>query len=131
MPVSGSILLDSNIVIAHFRQDDSVTQQLLATLAIYLPVTALGELYHGAYKSANPPSKLAQLQLFLPWVTLLPITEQTAQHYGTICAALAQAGTPIPDNDIWIAALAMEHNLPLATRDAHFKYVQKLALVHW
>jgi tRNA(fMet)-specific endonuclease VapC len=61
---------------------------------------------------------------------LLP-DEATPELYGRISAQLAQAGTPIPQNDIWIAALALQSDLPLATRDAHFSHVTGLQLLHW
>lgn len=125
------MLLDSSIVIAHFRQEDQVTERLLAAAALYLGTVALGELHYGARKSARPEKKLAQLQAFLPWVTILPITERTAEHYGDIQTELARVGTPIPQNDVWIAALAREHGLPLATRDAHFGQVNNLVVLNW
>ena len=55
----------------------------------------------------------------------------TAEHYGRIRAQLAQAGTPIPENDIWIAALALEHQLPLSARDVHFDRVTGLQVLKW
>jgi predicted nucleic acid-binding protein len=61
---------------------------------------------------------------------LLP-TAATADHYGQIRAALAKAGTPIPENDIWIAALAKEFQLPLAARDRHFDLIAGLQVLKW
>jgi len=61
---------------------------------------------------------------------LLP-DESTPELYGRISAQLAQAGTPIPQNDIWIAAIALQSGLPLATCDAHFRQVTGLQLLHW
>jgi tRNA(fMet)-specific endonuclease VapC len=80
----------------------------------------LGELYCGAYLSGNPTRTLFEIRNFLSAVNLLSPEEATAEHYGRIRAQLAKGGTPIPENDIWIAALAMEHQLPLAARDVHF-----------
>lgn len=131
MTASGNILLDSSIVIAHFRQDDQVTQKLLDAPALYLGTVALGELQYGARKSTSPARKLAQLEAFLPWVTVLPISEITAQHYGQIQVDLALSGTPIPQNDVWIAALAREHRLAVATRDAHFGRISGLDVLYW
>jgi tRNA(fMet)-specific endonuclease VapC len=130
MPNSGKLLLDSSIVIAHFRQDDEVSLKLLDATALYLGAVALGELEYGARKSANPDRKLAQLRAFLPWVTILPVSEQTAEHYGQIQVQLALAGTPIPQNDVWIAALAQEHGLPIVIRDAHFAHVSGLTVLN-
>lgn len=131
MPTSGDLLLDSSIVIAHFRQDDQVSQKLLDASALFLGAVALGELEYGARKSANPARKLAQLQTFLPWVTVLPVIGSTAEHYGKIQVELARAGTPIPQNDVWIAALGLEHRLPVVTRDGHFDHVAGLQVINW
>ena len=64
-------------------------------------------------------------------MVLLSPGATTAEHYGRIRAQLAQSGTPIPENDIWIAALALEHQLPLAARDAHFDRVTGLQVLNW
>jgi predicted nucleic acid-binding protein len=53
------------------------------------------------------------------------------RFYGQVKATLAKAGTPIPQNDIWIAAAALEHDLPVATRDAHFSKVPDLLILNW
>jgi tRNA(fMet)-specific endonuclease VapC len=97
----------------------------------YLPVTVLGELYCGANLSANPTKVLAEIQNLLVAVVLLPIGAMTADHYGQIRAALGKAGTPIPENDIWIAATALEYQLPLAARDDHFGRVSGLQILKW
>jgi tRNA(fMet)-specific endonuclease VapC len=55
----------------------------------------------------------------------------TAIHYARISADLEQKGTPIPENDVWIAAVALECGMPLATRDTHFGRVEGLKLLHW
>ena len=64
-----------------------------------------------------------------PRVHVLTIDEETADFYATIVLALKRAGTPIPTNDIWIAALAQRHGLPVYTKDAHFEVVPGLVLV--
>ena len=85
----------------------------------------------GANLSQNPSKNLAQIQNFLAAVVVLSPGTTTAEHYGRIRAQLAQVGTPIPENDIWIAALALEHQLPLAARDAHFELVIGLRVLKW
>ena len=72
-----------------------------------------------------------QIAMLLAAAVVLVPTESTAALYGAIHAALARAGTPIPQNDIWIAAMAREHELPLVTRDAHFRQVQGLVILTW
>ncbi len=64
-------------------------------------------------------------------VTILDVGANTADYYGMIKAQLAEAGTPIPENDIWIAALAREYSLPVVTRDRHFSMVAALTVLAW
>jgi tRNA(fMet)-specific endonuclease VapC len=129
--VNGNVLLDTTIVVAHLRGDAALTAKLQQANVLYLPLTALGELDYGAYRSKNPTKGLGQIREFLKAVILLHPGETTADNYGQIKAALAQTGTPIPQNDIWIAALAKEYQLPLAARDDHFKLVAGLTLLAW
>ena len=70
----------------------------------------------------------AALDEFLLVVRLMAITAQTAREYAQIRAQLRRAGTPIPENDVWIAALAKEHGWPLATDDEHFRRIAGLRL---
>lgn len=130
MPASGDVLLDTSVVIPFFKGDKVIAAQL-ADATIYLPQTVLGELYCGTYLSANPAKNRNEIQNFLAAVTVLSLGIATAEHYGQIRAALAKAGTPIPENDIWIAALAVEHGLPLAARDAHFDKIAGLKILKW
>ncbi len=131
MSATGNVLLDTNIVVAHFRNEASVSIKLDQQEVCYLPLIVLAELYYGAYKSHFPDKTLAGVQSFLNHVKILFPKEATADHYGRIKADLDKAGTPIPQNDIWIAALAREHNLPLVTRDAHFSQVSGLTVLSW
>jgi len=64
-------------------------------------------------------------------VTVLTVDAVTADHYGQIRAVLAKAGTAIPENDVWVAALAQQYRLPIATRDQHFALVYGLTLLAW
>ena len=73
---------------------------------------------------------LARIERFLDAVVLLAPDKETALFYGQIAAELAQAGTPIPQNDVWIAALARQTGLTLAT-DEHFDRVRNLAVIRW
>jgi tRNA(fMet)-specific endonuclease VapC len=64
-------------------------------------------------------------------VIIVSVDKETAFHYGHIRSALAQAGTPIPENDIWIAALGVQHQLSLVTRDTHFERIASISLLNW
>lgn len=131
MPASGEVLLDTSVVIPYFKGDPALRASFLASPTLYLPLTVLGELHCGANLSQNPPKHVAQIQNFLAAVVVLSPGVATAEHYGRIRAQLAQAGTPIPENDIGIAALALEHQLPLTARDVHFDRITGLRLLKW
>ena len=88
-------------------------------------------LYAGAFRSARPEKNLEQIHRFLEAVDVLLPDASTPELYGRISAQLAQAGTPIPQNDIWIAAIVLQSNLPLTTCDAHFNQVTGLQVLHW
>src|ERR1700676_5068160 len=116
-----SVLLDTSVVVRHFRDGNALVSHL----------AAFAELYAGAFRSARPEKNLQQIQRFLEAVDVLLPDESTPELYGRISAQLAQAGTPIPQNDIWIAAIALQSGLPLATCDAHFQHVIGLTVLLW
>jgi tRNA(fMet)-specific endonuclease VapC len=126
-----SVLLDTSVVVRHFRDGNAVVSQLAAFEELYLPQAALAELYAGAFRSAHPEKNLQQIRRFLDAVDVLLPNESTPEQYGRISAQLTQAGTPIPQNDIWIAATAIQSDLPLATADRHFQYVTGLTVLLW
>ena len=79
----------------------------------------------------NGRDAAAGIERFLDAVDLLAPDKETSVFYGQIAAGLARAGTPIPQNDIWIAALARQTGLPVATTDDHFDRVTNLAVLKW
>lgn len=89
----------------------------------------LGELFVGCRRSQNPARGIAQLQAWLPTVSIIMPTPHTSEIYGVLEAELRAKGTPIPHNDVWIAALCIECGLPLVTNDAHFDRIAKLQRV--
>ena len=131
MNVIGSVLLDTSVAVGYFRQDLDLQKKIDQVNDVYLPLVALGELLYGVKKSAHQARTLAQLKTFLSGCILLFPDETTAEFYGEIKAQLSAAGTPIPQNDIWIAAAAKEHDLPIATRDRHFSLVSGLTVLQW
>lgn len=82
-------------------------------------------------KQLTSTSEIAHLHKFMdtPRVHLVEVTYRTSEHMGFIAAELKGAGTPIPTNDLWIAALAKEHGCPVATLDNHFRQVPGLQVV--
>jgi len=131
MPATGSVLLDTTIVVSVLRRVPGMQERLKSANELYLPLFALGELEYGVSHSNQPEKQSQALALFLQGVDLLFPSEATTKQYGKIKSELARAGTPIPENDVWIAALAIEHGLPLATRDAHFNRINGLAVLNW
>lgn len=132
MNTTGNALLDTTIVVDHLRgKSPALDERLKETATLYLPVTALGELLYGAYKSAFEARALKQIESFIQLCAVLGTDKRTAHYYGRITADLARIGKLIPQNDIWIAAIALEHDLPLATRDQHFAFVTGLTLLNW
>ena len=129
--MSGRFLLDTNIVIALWANDATVTAQLAIASEVFVPIIVLGELYYGARKSAWSATNLARIDEFAARSSILLCDLATAQQYGVIKNELRAKGRPIPENDIWIAAGAMQYGLTLASRDEHFGYVDGLTIVKW
>ena len=129
--MSGRFLLDTNVVIGLFSGDPSVLEQLAGAMHVAVPCIVLGELYYGARNSSRVLENTARIQELQKTVPALACDAATARHYGEIKFALKTSGTPIPENDIWIAALAQQHNLKLASRDQHFTRIPSLDVVTW
>jgi tRNA(fMet)-specific endonuclease VapC len=129
--VSGSYLLDTNVVIAFFSGEPTVISQFDQADEILLPSIVLGELIFGARKSSRATDNLARIEEFGQQVVVLDCDRDTARQYGAIKHALRLKGRPIPDNDIWIAAIARQYHLTLVTRDTHFAEVDDLLSQIW
>ena len=126
----GRALLDTNVIIAFFSGERAASQQFMDA-EVFVSSTVLGELYYGARKSAHAAANLARIEEFAASVQVLSCDAATAQIYGKIRDQLRSKGRPIPENDIWIAAIALQHGLPLATRDDHFNEVDGLRIENW
>ncbi len=129
--MTGRLLLDTNIVIALFAGDAAIRQRLLEALEVFVPSVVIGELYYGAQRSARVSENLARIDEFVASNAVLPCDAETAQRYGDIKNQLRVKGRPIPENDIWIAAIAMQHQLILVSRDRHFHEVDGLQVEAW
>jgi len=125
-----TFLLDTNVVIAVLNKEPAIESQLIGK-TIYLASIVLGELYYGAYKSAKTKENLAKIEAFIVNYPILECTKQTAEAYGLLKQTLEAKGGLIPENDMWIAALANQHTLTLVTRDDHFTRVDGLTVVKW
>ncbi len=127
----GSLLLDTNSAIARISEDEAITAVLDRAPGVCVPYVVLGELYYGAYRSARVEQNLVQVREFARGRTILYANRETVRTYGETKQRLKSKGRPIPENDIWIAALALQHGLSVITRDKHFGEVKGLAVVSW
>lgn len=131
MSVSGKFLLDTNIVIALFADEATIKNNLAQANEVFIPSIVIGELCYGAQKSGRVGANLARIEDLIASSTILGCDAQTAQQYGDIKNKLRLQGHPLPENDIWIAAIARQHFLVLVTRDVHFHAVESLQTVSW
>lgn len=129
--MSGKCLLDTNIVIALFADESAVKENLARTDEIFVSSIMIGELYYGAHKSARSKENIARIDEFAQGNIVLACDAGTATFYGEIKNALRLKGHPIPENDIWIAAIALQHDLILVSRDAHFSEIEGLKILMW
>jgi len=129
--MSGRFLLDTSIVIALFAEDTSVEEHLKEAEEVFIPSIVLGELYFGVRKSGRIRQNLKRIDELAISSAVLACDLGTAREYGEIKGALQEKGRPIPENDIWIAAIARQHGLTLVTRDEHFKEVEHLNIEVW
>jgi tRNA(fMet)-specific endonuclease VapC len=129
--MNGRFLLDTNIVIAIFANDPAVRQSLTGANEVFVPSIVLGELYYGAYKSTHADANMAKIDDFAGSCSVLTCDTDTSRHYGKIKNALRLKGRPIPENDIWIAAISKQYALTLVSRDDHFLEVGDLITVAW
>lgn len=129
--MSGRYILDTGIVASLFRGDAGVRDQIAGSDEIFVSSVTLGELFYGAFKSQRTEDELKKIGEFAQVVRVLDCDSDTAEVYGRIKTALRMKGRPIPENDIWIAATAKQHDLALAMRDSHFDQVEGLTLASW
>lgn len=127
--MSGRIALDSNAVIAHLRGID--IPALPAGPDAILPVPVLGELYAGAFSSKQRTANVTSIDKFIATRTLLAPDAATARDYGILRARYAANLSIAKVNDLWIAALCLQHNLPLLTNDRGFDTIAGLTIRHW
>jgi len=124
------ILLDTNAYVRFLRGDEKVMTYLAQADSVYMSVFVLGELYAGFKAGGKERDNRQILERFLlkPTVTVLEATVETADIFGLITASLKKSGNPIPINDVWIAAHALETGSILVTYDDHFDRIPGLRL---
>lgn len=130
--MAGNYLVDTNILIAFLKEEAGVNARFNSILSpIHVPFIAIAELYYGARNSGRVEANLASVDaLAARFDVLLPDTN-TLKTYGEVRAGLKVIGRPMPEADIWISALALQHDLTLVTRDEHFRDVVNLRVERW
>ena len=125
--MSGS-LIDTNVIIKMLNGDKAAIDLLRNVDRAIVTPTIAGELFYGAEKSAHKQENYDLFKATLSQMDFLPITKKTASAYAVIKAGLVSSGVNLPENDLWIAASANEHGLPVVTFDSHFSYIRQIVV---
>ena len=123
-----SIVVDTSAYVAFKRGDGNIVEVLQTCPDLLLCATVLGELLAGFAAGTREARNREELGLFMqsPRVRTVVCGETTADNYALVFAALRRKGRPIPTNDLWIAASALEHGAGLLTLDSHFAEIDGL-----
>jgi tRNA(fMet)-specific endonuclease VapC len=125
------VILDTNGLSAIAEGEPSLEQLLRKTHQISIPVIVLGEYRYGISHSRDRQRYEQWLTEYLQMFEILDVDEGTSVSYAAVRSELNKAGTPIPTNDVWIAALCRQHSLPLLSRDRHFDLVSGVQRLSW
>jgi tRNA(fMet)-specific endonuclease VapC len=125
------LILDTNAISALFTEDRALTSLLGGTDRHHLPTIVIGEYRYGLMRSRDRGALARLLDELIAASIVLPVDLATTAHYATVRDELRATGTPIPENDVWIAALARQHGLPVVSRDVHFDHVRQLVRHTW
>jgi predicted nucleic acid-binding protein len=125
------MILDTNGLSALAEGELRLEPILRKATQIAVPVIVLGEYRYGIQQSRERQRYEHWLVEYLPKFRVLNVDEQTTTSYAAVRGELKRAGTPIPSNDVWIAALCRQHSLPVLSRDRHFDFVPGLRRIDW
>jgi len=125
------MILDTNGLSALAEGELRLEPILRKATQIAVPVVVLGEYRYGIQQSRERQRYEHWLVEYLPKFRVLNVDEQTTTSYAAVRGELKRAGTPIPSNDVWIAALCRQHSLPVLSRDRHFDLVSGLRRIDW
>ena len=127
-----SLILDTDHCIAILRGKLDVSGHVETTASLYVTAITVSELTYGAHKSDRASAHLAQVELLLDSVIILPFDEQPARRCGALKDALRRMGSPIAEPDLQIASIALHHGLPFVSHNQrHFERVPGLVLLDW
>lgn len=129
--IGNKYLLDTNIIIAWLGGETAIANKIEKAEEVHIPIIVVGELYYGATFSTHVQKNIKEIKKVTSNYNVLLIDEETAINYGNIKTALRKIGKPIPENDIWIAAIARQYELIVVTRDNHFKKINSISLQNW
>jgi tRNA(fMet)-specific endonuclease VapC len=125
------LILDTNALAAFVDGDEAVGDVLRHQARACIPVIVLGEFRYGIAQSKHRAAYEQWLRSELDHFEVLAVTAQTTIAYAALRVALKQQGTRMPANNAWIAALALQHKLPVLTRDPHFDAVPGMKRQDW
>lgn len=125
------MILDTNALSAYLDKATTAVEIVSEASEIAIPVIVAGEFAFGIAQSRHREAYERSLQRMLDRCTVLDVGIETARHYAAIRVELRAAGTPIPANDVWIAALSRQHAIPVMSRDGHFDFVRGLRRRTW
>jgi tRNA(fMet)-specific endonuclease VapC len=125
------VILDTNALSAWADGDPAIEPLLRTASRLVIPVVVLGEFEFGIRQSRHASRYAEWLAVNLDTVEVARIDREIAAVYGAVRLELKQAGTPIPINDTWIAAVARHERLPIISRDGHFDAVSGVERVSW
>lgn len=128
---SSSYLLDTNAAIALMNRDALFISHFASEAGLALPAPALAELFFGAQRSSRRERNIERVSQLAESLPVLNCDVAVSRMWGIVKHDLHQKGRPIPQNDIWIAAIALVHGIILVTRDAHFSEVSELKILSW
>lgn len=126
-----AVILDTNAVSALLAGEPALGEILEPQPLHHLPVIVIGEYRYGVARSKHRRRLERLLELLVRESIVLLVDEETTRHYATVRESLRRAGSPIPENDVWIAALAQQHGEPIVSRDRHFDLVDASLRVAW
>lgn len=127
------VMLDTSAYSAFLRGNPHIKHAIQRADEIYLTPVILGELFSGFKMGTQEKKNRVLLQDFLtsPRVYVIDVDEETAERYAAILCALRTQGTPVPTNDLWIAASAMQYGLRILTTDGHYLKIPQVLTEHY
>ena len=125
------MILDTNALSAFLDNVEKAVEIVSEARQVAIPVIVAGEFAFGIAQSRHREAYEQSLRRMLDRCTVLNVDVETARHYASIRLTLRAAGTPIPANDAWIAALSRQHEMPVMSRDSHFDFIGGLTRLTW